>query len=282
MDSIEIDLEVEVAQPIELTVSDVTAVEPPDPGANATWFGAIEPEFLYEAVFRAKLSDAANWPLTPSTTSQNLTWVTQYQPTANMNAAFDRYGLGYHGGEALDYSAYAYVYLSECHIDYAYNVEEESIAQPHALASGFEAVCHFGPRPRTASGQIIYPSAQNYGTYANTVASSLALLYKDARGDLVLANSASYGVSAGVIGPQHSANAVVADYTIFRTPSFGVRCHDSYMPVAAFAKLDPAQTELNYRCRLYRVPLEYGLYYMQNKRLVETLLLEHRFPTERI
>lgn len=252
-------------------------------GLQATWFGAVEPEFLYEYRASYNLTDAYNWPITPTTAAQNLTWATDYTTTANANAVFDRYGNGYHGGTALDYGQYSYVYLCSGFVLPAYSVAESTLGKAHVIGSAFEAVMHYAARPRTASGNIVYPTTTTYGSYGNTNTSTLMCYYRTASGVLTLANNATYGVGLAAIAPQQaSTSSVKPAYVNFRNPTISIRASSSYMPVDAYDYVDWDNTVVEYRARLYRVPVGYGLYNMQNDRMVRDMILGGTFPTEPI
>jgi hypothetical protein len=51
------------------------------------------------------------------------------------------------------------------------------------------------------------------------------------------------------------------------------------MPVASYSELDNDLTTVNFRCRIYRVPVEYGTYTEMNDRLLD-MLQQEIYPTE--
>ena len=51
------------------------------------------------------------------------------------------------------------------------------------------------------------------------------------------------------------------------------------MPVAAYSDLDMDETTVNFRSRVYRVPLEYGAYTEINDRLLD-MMQDETFPVE--
>lgn len=247
--------------------------------AAYTWFGAIQPEFLYEARCSLKISDADNWPITPTTTAQNLLWKTTYTTTANANATFDRYGRDYHGGEALDYGTYGYVWLTSGFVQLAYTVDEATMGAFHVMANGFDNVAHYGSRPRVASGAIVYPSATTYGTYGNTTVTSLMCYYRNGSNVILLANNCTYGVGLAAIAPQQaSTSSVKPNYVNFRYPTISIRANNSYMTVESYNDVDWDKTTVEYRARLYRVPIEYDLYTRQYDRIVRSMILDGTFP----
>ena len=250
-------------------------------GSISTWFGGVDAEFIYEARCTLCPKDAANWPITPSGTAQSLTWTTTYTATANANATFDRYGNGYHSGTALNYGAYNYIWLCSGMVHLAYTVDEATMGMYHVIANAFETVMCYGSRPRVASGSIVYPGTSSYGTYGNTSTATLITYYRTDSNVIALANNATYGVSLAAIAPQQqSTSSVKPTYVNFRYPTVGIRAHDSYMPIAAYNYVDWAKTKVEYRARLYRVPLATGIYYMQNDRMVRTMILGNTFPVE--
>lgn len=251
------------------------------PGVTDTWFGAIEAELLYEYRASYKPKDAYNWPITPTTTAQNLTWKTDYTTTANANAVWDRYGSSYHGGEALDYGTYSYVWLCSAFVRPVYTVDEATMGIAHVIGNAMETVMHYASRPRLSSGAIVYPGTSIYGTYGNTSTVTLMCYYRTAAGGIGLANNATYGISLAAIAPQQASTSTVKpNYVNFRNPTMGIRANDTYMELGAYNYVDWDKTKVEYRARLYRVPVEYGLYNMQNDRMVRTMILGGTFPVE--
>lgn len=250
-------------------------------GTIAAWWGGIGYELIGETTWSAPISSAANWPLTPKTTAQNLTWVTELTTTANANATIDRIGKGYHGEtETLDFGTYNYVVMEDAFVHYEYTSPEASLGKVHTIYDGFTNVYQWGARPRIANGAIVRPSASTYGTYGSCAYSAPLIGYRTAAGTLQLANNATYGVSAAAIAPSmNSTSSVKPSYFNIRTPTFGIRAHNTYMPVASYSELDNDLTTVNFRCRIYRVPVEYGVYTVINDRLLDILQSE-TFPTE--
>ena len=249
---------------------------------TTTWFGGINAEFLYEARCEYKLSETNYSSLTPTDQAQSLNFpATTYSSTAAANVTFDRYGNGYHSGTSLNYGVYNYIWLCEGFVQAKYTVDEATMGAAHVIASGFSVVYNYGSRPRVSSGNIIYPSTTTYGSYGNTTASSLMCYYRTAANVIALANNATYGTSLAAIGPsQSSTSSRTPGYVNFRTPTWGIRANDTYMPISSYSYLDAENTKLYYRCRFYRVPVEYGQYYLENDRLVRCMLLESTFPVE--
>lgn len=250
-------------------------------GTVAAWWGGIGYELMGETTWSAPISSAANWPLTPKTTAQNLTWVTSYTATANANATVDRIGKGYHGvTETLDFGTYNYVVWQDAFVHYEYTSPEASLGKVHTIYDGFTNIYQWGARPRVANGAIVRPSASTYGTYGSCAYSASLIGYRTAAGTLQLANNATYGVSAAAIAPSmNSTSLVKPSYFNIRTPTFGIRAHNTYMPVASYSSLDNDLTTVNFRCRIYRVPVEYGAYTEINDRLLD-MLQDETFPVE--
>lgn len=250
-------------------------------GTSATWWGGIEPELMGQTLWSAAVSDADNWPLTPSTSAQNLTWTTEYTETASANATVDRIGKGYHGKtETLDFGTYNYIVMEDAFVHYAYTSSEASLGKVHALYDGFTSVYHWGARPRLASGSIVRPSTTTYGSYGSCAYTASFIGYRTAAGTFQLANNASYGVSAAAIAPSmDSTSSVKPNYFNVRTPTFGIRAHNTYMVVGAFGNLDMDETTVNFRSRIYRVPVEYGVYTIIYDRLLD-MIQGGTFPTE--
>ncbi len=76
-----------------------------------------------------------------------------------------------------------------------------------------------------------------------------------------------------------STSKVKPSYFIIKTPTFGIRAHNTYMPVATFSSLVAASTMLNFRVRIYRVPFEYGLYTNLNDRVLD-MIQNNAFPPD--
>ena len=252
-------------------------------GVIDTWCGGIGAEFMGETRWSAAVTEAANWPLTPSTSAQNLTWVTDYTATANANATVDRIGKGYHGETAtLDFGVYNYIVMEDAFVHYEYTSPEASLGKVHTIYDGFTTIYHWGARARIASGAIVRPSATTYGTYGSCAYSAALIGYRTAAGTLQLANNATYGVSAAAIAPSmNSTSSRTPSYFNVRTPTFGIRAHNTYMPVASYSSLDWENTTVNFRCRIYRVPVEYGAYTVINDRLLD-MIQDEQFPAEPI
>lgn len=250
-------------------------------GTVAAWWGGVGYELMGETTWSAPISSAANWPLTPKTTAQNLTWITSYTATANANATVDRIGKGYHGvTETLDFGTYNYVVWLDAFVHYEYTSPEASLGKVHAIYDGFTSIYQWGARARIANGAIIRPSASTYGAYGSCAYSASLIGYRTAAGTLQLANNATYGVSAAAIAPSmNSTSLVKPSYFNIRTPTFGIRAHNTYMPVASYSELDNDLTTVNFRSRIYRVPVEYGAYTVLNDRLLD-MLQQETFPVE--
>lgn len=250
-------------------------------GVIDAWWGGIGAELMGETRWSAAVDEAANWPLTPKTTAQNLTWVTSYTATANANATVDRIGNGYHGvTETLDFGVYNYIVMEDAFVHYEYTSPEASLGKVHTIYDGFTTVYHWGARARIASGAIIRPSATTYGTYGSCAYSAALIGYRTAAGTLQLANNATYGVSAAAIAPSmNSTSSRTPSYFNVRIPTFGIRAHNTYMPVASYNELDWTQTTVNFRNRIYRVPVEYGAYTVINERLLD-MIQDETFPAE--
>lgn len=250
-------------------------------GTVAAWWGGVGYELMGETTWSAPISSAANWPLTPKTTAQNLTWVTSYTTTANANATVDRIGKGYHGETAtLDFGTYNYVVWLDAFVHYEYTSPEASLGKVHTIYDGFTSIYQWGARPLVANGAIVRPDATHYGAYGSCAYSASLIGYRTAAGTLQLANNATYGVSAAAIAPSmNSTSTVKPSYFNIRTPTFGIRAHNTYMPVASYSSLDMDKTKVYFRSRVYRVPLEYGAYTEINDRLLDIIQSE-TFPVE--
>ena len=250
-------------------------------GVLDAWWGGIAPELMGETRWSAAVTEAANWPRTPSTTAQNLTWVTELTTTANANATIDRIGKGYHGvTETLDFGVYNYIIMEDAFVHYEYTSPEASLGKVHTIYDGFTTVYHWGARARIASGAIVRPSATTYGTYGSCAYTAALIGYRTAVGTLQLANNATYGVGAAAIAPSmNSTSSRTPSYFNVRIPTFSIRAHNTYMPVASYNSLDWEKTTVNFRSRIYRVPVEYGAYTVINDRLLD-MIQDETFPAE--
>ena len=247
---------------------------------EATWFGAITPEFLKEFTWTKKLNEAENWPITPTDKAQNLTWKTTYTTTANANATYARYGKGYEG-EQLDFGTYGYFFLIDVMVHQAYTSPEDTLGKVHIIASAGTTARSWGPRPRVANGVIVYPSASTYGTYAAVANSVNMCYYRNASNVIQLTNSTTNGgVQITFVDvTMQSTSKVKPDYFNIRIPTFGVRYNANYMEQSAFDDLDADKTILSCRTRIYRVPVDRALYNKMNIRMLDDMILGNHFPT---
>lgn len=243
------------------------------PANYASWWGGVKYELIGDVSWNAAVSSAANWPLTPTTSAQNLTWVTDYTSTANANATIDRIGKGYHGETAtLDFGVYNYVHFEDCFVHYEYTSPEASLGKVHTIYDGFTSVYHWGARARIANGAIVRPTATTYGTYGSCLFSSSLIGYRTAAGTFQLANNSTYGFGvAGIAPSMNSTSSVKPSYFNVRTPTVSVRAHNTYMVASAYNNLDMDKTKVYFRCRIYRVPVAYGAYTVMNDRLLDML-----------
>lgn len=250
-------------------------------GTIASWWGGVGYEFMGDVQWSAAISEATNWPFTPTTTAKNLTWVTSITTTANANATIDRIGKGYHGvTETLDFGTYNYVFFEDAFVHYEYTSPEASLGKVHTIYDGFTYVCYWGARPRLSGSTFIRPDATHYGTYGACTASASLILYRTAAGTLQLANNSTYGIGvAGIAPSMNTTSSVKPSYFNVRTPTVSIRAHNTYMPVASYDLLDMDLTTVHFRTRVYRVPLEYGMYTEMNNRLLD-MLQQETFPVE--
>lgn len=262
------------------TASGALATGTAPPTVPTTWFGAKDYEFLKEFTWSAKLNEANNWPLTPTTNSQTLKWKTEYNTTENANATYARYGKGY-GGEQLDFGTYGYFFLMDIMAHLAYTSEESTLGKLHIISTTGETSRSWASRPRVSNGTIIYPSESNYGSYAAVAYMVNMTYYRDASNSIQLVNNSTYGVSIAFADvTMKSTSTVKPDYFNIRIPTFGIRAHDSYMPVDSFADLDATKTVLSCRTRLYRVPVENSIYTKMNLHMLDDMILGNKFPDE--
>lgn len=250
-------------------------------GVDARWWGGIEPELIGETLWSKSPTEAANWPITPSRSNQNLTWTSEYTATANANATIDRIGKSYHGvTETLDFGTYNYIFIHDAYVHYEYTVDESTMGKAHGVHEGLTRIDHYGSRARMSSGQIVKPSTAVYGSYSSVNFTMPFALSRGESGTLALNSSASYGISITATSPSMSSTSNVRpDYFIVKNPTFAIRANNTTMPVDVFDYLDWDETTLNVRYRIYRVPVEYGLYTRIYDRLLD-MIQDEAFPTE--
>ena len=247
---------------------------------DVRWWGGIEPELIGETLWSKSPTEAANWPITPSFTSQNLTWITEYTATANANATIDKIGNGYHGvTEKLDFGTYNYIFFNDAYAHFAYTVDEATMGKLHIVHEGFSYIHHYGSSPRSLNGQIIRPSENNLGSYNSIEARVAQTIYRAANNSLSFNTTAAYGINMTQTTVSMSPTSTVKpNYFNIRVPTFAIRASNSYMPVDSYNYLDWSETTINYRCRIYRVPVEYGLYTQLQDRLLD-MIQDETFPT---
>lgn len=252
-------------------------------GTYGAWWGGIDPELIGETRWSAAVTEAANWPLTPTTSTQTLTWVTSYTATASANATIDRIGKGYHGvTNTLDFGVYNYIIMNDAFVHYEYTSPEASLGKAHVIYNGFSAIYHWGARPRNVSGAIVRPGPTTYGTYGSCAYTAALIGYRTAAGTLQLAYNMSFGVTPTAIAPSMSSTSSrTPSYFNVRIPTVSIRANGSYMPVESYNSLVWENTTVNFRSRIYRVPVEYGAYTVINDRLLD-MIQDGTFPTEPI
>lgn len=250
-------------------------------GTIASWWGGVGYELMGDVEWSAAISEATNWPFTPTTTAKNLTWTTSITTTANANAVIDRIGKGYHGvTETLDFGVYNYVFYEDCYVHYEYTSPEASLGKVHTIYDGFTYISYWGARPRLSGSTFVRPDATHYGTYGACAASASLIFYRTAAGTPQLANNSTYAIGVAGISPSMSStSSVKPNYFNVRTPTVSIRAHNTYMPVASYDYLDMDETTVHFRTRVYRVPVEFGMYTEMNDRLL-TMLQDETFPTE--
>ena len=105
-------------------------------------------------------------------------------------------------------------------------------------------------------------------------------LYRGTDNVQVLTNNATYGVSLASIAPSMASTSTrTPNYFNVRTPTIGIRGNASYMDLTAYPLLDVDESKIYFRNRIYRVPVEFGLYTLLSDRAVD-YILGAGFPTE--
>jgi len=256
---------------------------------GVAWWGSLDPEFLYEAVFTksgatVKLSDMDYASLDPSadTSAHGMKYefATSYTATNNANPTFDRWGSAYHSGAALNFAAYDYFVLQDVMVDVAYTVTESTMGLVHSLKQYQTFLNPIGQRFRiSSSNAIIHPTSTTYGT---TMALSMSVpmsLCRNASNNLTVQAGVSYGIYPGAAAPTfQSTGALTSTYINFRAPSWSVRTNSSYMASGSWASVDASNTTIRNRQRLYRVRKQ-DLVELAYERM-EDMIRTGDFPTE--
>lgn len=141
---------------------------------------------------------------------------------------------------AVDLSAYAYFIIHECFIKASYQ------DTPGEKAFAKSANVHMMALTRTAGGQN------------NVIGTPLSYLpYLFANGELLASpNAGSYGIyESAPTGTFKSTGSVSTEYTL-NTPRWNMRGSASYAPVPTLEAIDSANSLIQYRFSIYRMPIE--------------------------
>lgn len=234
----------------------------PTGGSSTTpwWVAYNEPQLMHTATYTLPLSSTNYSSLTPSTSSQTLTQpATSYTTSASTSVIYDRWGSSY-SGVALDFGSYNYLVVSEYYVNIAYTTTESSMGLAHESGYGYVQVHSIGQYPRASNGTIIYSTSTTAGTSSvNTASSYYGLVYRNASNTKYLV-SATYGL---YITPQAptlaSTSTLTSNYINFRSPTWAMRTSSTYMNQSAWQYVNPTNTVLHVKQRLYRVKKS-GLY----------------------
>lgn len=222
---------------------------------SVAWWGGLNPEFLYEANYTQTLSNMNYADKTPSTSAQTMTHpATTYTSSRNANPVFDRWGSSYHSGSALNFALYDYFILNDVIVNVAYTSTESSLGLAHSIEYELVGFHFIGQRFRLSSGNVISPTSTTYGTTTTIVATFPNVFYRNASNTLYVATTSSYGVYPSLASPSYASTSnLKSNYINFRAPSWSIRTNSTYMNASAWASVDPDNTTLMNRQRLYQV-----------------------------
>ena len=236
----------------------------PAPGQHfnpPTWFGAIDPEFLIEVSETIKLSET-DWSTFTFNTSyaKALKYPATEYSVVNSASEIDRYGVGYHDAEPIDFKLYNYMFLAEAFIDFKYTVNEKTMAKDHQLISAISSVIYFGKNIKVSNtGTITHPTGTtsiNYSSNLREVYAQRFIIYRRST------NKISTSSTMSGLYPEWSGNTLPTPIGSYDTPNYiglyrpfwyGSNGTQS-LEENARALVDAENTKLTYRLRMYRVP----------------------------
>ena len=237
----------------------------PAPGQHfnpPTWFGAIDPEFLYE-VSESITLDQTNWAsYTWITSAKGLTYPATAYTSAAQKSVYDRYGVDYHDGVSFDFKQYNYMILAEAFVDFHYTSNEASMGKDHTITAANETVFYLGKNIKVnanTSGTITHPTgttSTNYGTTLKSAYTNLFFIYRRSNGKFSSSTTASGlypGWPTDICPLPNNAYDTATFLHIYRPYWYGID-NTSVMDAAARALIDPETTTLKWRQRIYRVP----------------------------
>lgn len=225
-----------------------------------TWFGAIDPEFLHEVSETIKLSDT-NWStfVWESSYAKGLNYPATEYSSAWHTSEVDRYGVGYHDGERIDFKLYNYMFLAEAFVDFAYTTNENTMAKNHQLIAAKSSVIYLGKDIKVSnSGTITHPTGTTSMNYSSTLTDIFAqkfIIYRRST------NKVSTSSTMSGLYPEWNSNTFPTPNGTYDTPDY-IRIYRPYwycyglqsLDESARALIDAENTKLTYRLRMYRVP----------------------------
>ena len=231
----------------------------PFPTEYCSWFAGENPVFLYEANYNCSLEETADWPTYKSTWSTSARTIkfaaTTYTTSANANVIYDRWGEGYHSGEALDFSKYSYVIITDTLLNMAYTSPEATLGKMHVVRSYRTGAQPVGQIFKFANGIFTVPTDSISGTttYGATPSYHRQLL-RNASNVLSVTDNATYGLWFTAPAPTFEATAThQCKYINFKTPTLQIRGNNSYLVQDAFNAIDGENCEIKIRQRFYRI-----------------------------
>lgn len=225
-------------------------------GTNAAWFGGENPILLFTKEVEWALSDTNYSSLTPSTTNQYLTLPATSYSSANQNVILDRWGNGYNGGTALNFAEYNYVVIYDIFTPVVYTTEESTMALGHQQVMTSSIIIPIAQKPRYSSSIIYYPSDTVSGATSTTPITCSGYWYRTASNVQAYYTTTNYGVGGIYTTPSvslQSSASLTPAYIYFYSGSFRVCANATYMNVSAFDYVNPDETKIHERIKLYQV-----------------------------
>ena len=254
------------------------------PNTRPWWSYGTNPKFLYEANYQCTLADTDYSTLTPSTSAQSLKFpATTYTASANTNVVFDRYGSGYHNGEALDFLQYDYYVLADYLIHVAYTGTESTMGATHTVKDTYTAII-YPYRNFTVSNSVVTNGISTNNTITIGYTGIGRLWYRNASNAIVAYGSQAYGFyfTPSVFTLSASNRTVPINYLNFRTPTLSMRANNTYHILASFNSVDATNTIIKIRQRLYRTDKADNCWETLINRQADIYNANDTFPTELI
>lgn len=203
-------------------------------GTETTGTNIQSAELIYAATASYALNNFLNWDTystTPTTSTTLIYAVTDYTSTSGTTVIFDRYGVDYHNGAALDFSQYNYYLINECIFEPIYTQEESTITAIHPLAACFSSIYSITKILKYENNDIVQTGSTRIIT---NFTSSTGTQYNRKGTTYQIYQSTGYGPSLINTAPTLSETAgVTASYINFSTPSLKMRSSASNTGIAS-------------------------------------------------